>query len=76
MRLDVVSVSTDCFMMWWKTRSRTTATIREYFGDEVAHLVGGLTRLRTSVVSRARNNRPKNVRKMLLAMVDDVPWCW
>src|SRR6266542_5823220 len=48
------------------------ATIRGYFGDEVAQLVNGLTKIaQISNVSR-EEQQAENVRKMLLAMVDDV----
>src|SRR5205807_9778043 len=48
------------------------STIREYFGEEVAHLVEGLTKIaHISKLSR-EEQQAENVRKMLLAMVDDV----
>jgi len=47
-------------------------TIREYFGDEITHLVDGLTKIaQISNVSR-EEQQAENVRKMVLAMVDDV----
>src|SRR5256884_4732297 len=47
-------------------------TIQQYFGNEVAHLVEGLTKLsHISNVTR-EEQQAENVRKMLLAMVDDV----
>ena len=47
-------------------------TIREYFGEEITHLVDGLTKIaQISNVSR-EEQQAENVRKMVLAMVDDV----
>src|SRR6267378_5147521 len=72
MRLDAVSVSTGLLHDVVEDTLADTATIREYFGDEVAHLVEGLTKIaHISSVSR-EEQQAENVRKMLLAMVDDV----
>src|ERR1700674_3950654 len=72
MRLDAVSVSTGLLHDVVEDTLADTATIREYFGDEVAHLVEGLTKIaHISSVSR-EDQQAENVRKMLLAMVDDV----
>src|ERR1044072_6225105 len=72
MRLDAVSVSTGLLHDVVEDTLADTETIREYFGDEVAHLVEGLTKIaHISNVSR-EDQQAENVRKMLLAMVDDV----
>ena len=72
MRLDAVSVSTGLLHDVVEDTIVDTATIREYFGDEVAHLVEGLTKIaQISHVTR-EEQQAENVRKMLLAMVDDV----
>src|SRR3984893_12732243 len=72
MRLDAVSVSTGLLHDVVEDTLADTTTIREYFGDEVAHLVEGLTKIaHISSVSR-EEQQAENVRKMLLAMVDDV----
>src|SRR6266436_1126841 len=72
MRLDVVSVSTGLLHDVVEDTLADTATIRDYFGEEVAHLVEGLTKIaHISSVSR-EEQQAENVRKMLLAMVDDV----
>ena len=72
MRLDAVSVSTGLLHDVVEDTLADTATIRDYFGDEVAHLVEGLTKIaHISNVSR-EEQQAENVRKMLLAMVDDV----
>ena len=72
MRLDDVSVSTGLLHDVVEDTVIDTQTIRKYFGDEVAHLVEGLTKIsHISNVSR-EDQQAENVRKMLLAMVDDV----
>src|SRR5438445_6438123 len=72
MRLDAVSVSTGLLHDVVEDTLADAATIREYFGDEVAHLVEGLTKIaQISNVTR-EEQQAENVRKMLLAMVDDV----
>lgn len=72
MRLDEVSVATGLLHDVVEDTLVELDTIREYFGDEIAHLVDGLTKIaQISNVSR-EEQQAENVRKMLLAMVDDV----
>ena len=72
MRMDAVSVSTGLLHDVVEDTLADTKTIREYFGEEVAHLVEGLTKIaHISNVSR-EEQQAENVRKMLLAMIDDV----
>jgi len=72
MRLDAVSVSTGLLHDVVEDTLADIDTVREYFGEEVAHLVDGLTKIaQISNVSR-EDQQAENVRKMLLAMVDDV----
>src|SRR5688572_7172463 len=72
MRMDAVSVSTGLLHDVVEDTLADPKTIREYFGEEVAHLVEGLTKIaHISTVSR-EEQQAENVRKMLLAMVDDV----
>src|SRR3989454_7385699 len=72
MRLDAVSVSTGLLHDVVEDTLADEDTIHEYFGDEVAHLVEGLTKIaHISSVSR-EEQQAENVRKMLLAMIDDV----
>jgi GTP diphosphokinase / guanosine-3',5'-bis(diphosphate) 3'-diphosphatase len=72
MRLDAVSVATGLLHDVVEDTLVDVATIRGYFGDEVAQLVNGLTKIaQISNVSR-EEQQAENVRKMLLAMVDDV----
>ena len=72
MRLDAVSVSTGLLHDVVEDTLVDVDTIRNYFGEEVANLVGGLTKIaQISNVSR-EEQQAENVRKMLLAMINDV----
>src|SRR5213083_109099 len=72
MKLDEVSVATGLLHDVVEDTLVDLDTIRKYFGDEVAQLVNGLTKIaQISNVSR-EEQQAENVRKMLLAMVDDV----
>src|SRR5437667_11244057 len=72
MKLDEVSVATGLLHDVVEDTLVDLETIRKYFGEEIAHLVNGLTKIaQISNVSR-EEQQAENVRKMLLAMVDDV----
>src|SRR6476661_4779323 len=72
MKLDEVSVATGLLHDVVEDTLVDLATIREYFGEDITHLVDGLTKIaQISNISRAEQ-QAENVRKMLLAMVDDV----
>src|ERR1700694_5275620 len=72
MRLDEVSVATGLLHDVVEDTLFDLVLIREYFGEEITHLVDGLTKIaQISNVSR-EEQQAENVRKMLLAMVDDV----
>jgi GTP diphosphokinase / guanosine-3',5'-bis(diphosphate) 3'-diphosphatase len=72
MRLDEVSVATGLLHDVVEDTLVDLDTIREYFGEEITHLVDGLTKIaQISNVSR-EEQQAENVRKMLLAMIDDV----
>ena len=63
MRLDAVSVSTGLLHDVVEDTLADTATIRDYFGEEVAHLVGGLTKIaHISSVSREDQQAEKEAR--------------
>jgi GTP pyrophosphokinase len=72
MRLDAVSVSTGLLHDVVEDTLADTNTIRDYFGDEVAHLVEGLTKIAHISKLSQEEQQAENVRKMLLAMIDDV----
>ncbi|MBA2647073.1 MAG: bifunctional (p)ppGpp synthetase/guanosine-3',5'-bis(diphosphate) 3'-pyrophosphohydrolase [Pyrinomonadaceae bacterium] len=72
MRLDEVSVATGLLHDVVEDTLVEPETIRQYFGDEIAHLVSGLTKLAFISNQSVEEQQAENVRKMLLAMVDDV----
>jgi GTP pyrophosphokinase len=50
----------------------TTAEIAKRFGDQVAHIVEGVTKLDKIKFANREDHQAENIRKMLLAMVTDV----
>ena len=46
--------------------------IREYFGEDVLHIVEGVTKISKIPFSSSEERQAENFRKLLLAMVDDV----
>jgi GTP pyrophosphokinase len=50
----------------------TTEEIEERFGDQVAHIVEGVTKLDKIKFANREDHQAENIRKMLLAMVTDV----
>jgi len=50
----------------------TSQQIAEMFGDQVAHIVEGVTKIEKIQFANREDRQAENVRKMLLAMVSDV----
>src|SRR6476469_3921718 len=72
MNLDEVSVATGLLHDVVEDTLVDLDTIRKYFGEEITHRVDGLTKIaQISNISR-EEQQAENVRKMLLAMIDDV----
>src|SRR5918993_996053 len=72
MRLDEKSVATGLLHDVVEDTLVESEVIREQFGDEIAHLVDGLTKIAQISHQSKEVQQAENVRKMLLAMVDDV----
>ncbi|QQS33354.1 MAG: bifunctional (p)ppGpp synthetase/guanosine-3',5'-bis(diphosphate) 3'-pyrophosphohydrolase [Acidobacteriota bacterium] len=72
MRLDDVSVSTGLLHDVVEDTLVDLKTIKEYFGDEVALLVDGLTKIANISDLPKEKQQAENVRKMVLAMITDV----
>jgi guanosine-3',5'-bis(diphosphate) 3'-pyrophosphohydrolase len=72
MRLDEVSVATGLLHDVVEDTLVEPEVIRESFGEEIAHLVDGLTKIAQISNQSREEQQAENVRKMLLAMVDDV----
>ncbi|UCF35504.1 MAG: bifunctional (p)ppGpp synthetase/guanosine-3',5'-bis(diphosphate) 3'-pyrophosphohydrolase [Acidobacteriota bacterium] len=72
MKLDVASVSVGLLHDVVEDTLTDLTTIREFFGDGVAHLVGGVTKISKIEFSSREEQQAENFRKLLLAMVDDI----
>jgi GTP pyrophosphokinase len=72
MKLDEVSVATGLLHDVVEDTLVEPDVIRAAFGDEIAHLVDGLTKIAQISNQSREEQQAENVRKMLLAMVDDV----
>jgi len=47
-------------------------TVREYFGEDVSHIVAGVTKISKLQFASPEQAEAENLRKMILAMVDDI----
>ena len=47
-------------------------TVGEYFGEDVSHIVAGVTKISKLQFASAEQAEAENLRKMILAMVDDI----
>ncbi len=72
MRLDPESVSTGLLHDVVEDTLVDLDTIRDYFGDEITHLVDGLTKIAHISNLTKEKQQAENVRKMVLAMTTDV----
>ncbi|HZT57619.1 MAG TPA: bifunctional (p)ppGpp synthetase/guanosine-3',5'-bis(diphosphate) 3'-pyrophosphohydrolase [Pyrinomonadaceae bacterium] len=72
MKLDEVSVATGLLHDVVEDTLVEPEVIRDSFGEEIAHLVDGLTKIAQISNQSREEQQAENVRKMLLAMVDDV----
>jgi GTP pyrophosphokinase len=50
----------------------TLDTVKEYFGEDVAHIVAGVTKISKLKFASSRQAEAENLRRMILAMVDDI----
>ncbi|MCR4375145.1 MAG: bifunctional (p)ppGpp synthetase/guanosine-3',5'-bis(diphosphate) 3'-pyrophosphohydrolase [Acidobacteria bacterium] len=72
MRLDVVAVAAGLLHDIVEDTPNSIDKIRELFGEEVAHVVEGVTKLSALQFSSSEERQAESFRKMLLAMVDDI----
>ncbi|MBC7901696.1 MAG: bifunctional (p)ppGpp synthetase/guanosine-3',5'-bis(diphosphate) 3'-pyrophosphohydrolase [Saprospiraceae bacterium] len=72
MRLDEVSVSTGLLHDVVEDTLVDLDTIKIYFGEEITHLVDGLTKIAHISNLSKEKQQAENVRKMVLAMITDV----
>lgn len=72
MRLDATSVSTGLLHDVVEDTLVDLDTIRSYFGDEIAYLVDGLTKIAQVSDLSKEQRQAESLRKMVLAMTTDV----
>jgi len=72
MKLDAVTIAAGLLHDVVEDTLTTIDRIRELFGPEVAHVVEGVTKIGAIPFSSSEERQAENVRKMLLAMVDDI----
>ncbi|MEJ2037538.1 MAG: bifunctional (p)ppGpp synthetase/guanosine-3',5'-bis(diphosphate) 3'-pyrophosphohydrolase [Desulfosarcinaceae bacterium] len=72
MRLDVVSVAAGLLHDVIEDTHATAEEISQFFGPEVLHIVSGVTKLSTLTFSDVQVREAESIRKMLLAMADDI----
>jgi GTP diphosphokinase / guanosine-3',5'-bis(diphosphate) 3'-diphosphatase len=72
MKLDVVSVAAGLLHDVVEDTHATEQEIGEMFGPEVLHIVAGVTKLSTLPFTSDQARQAENIRKMLLAMADDI----
>ena len=72
MKLDAVCVAAGLLHDVVEDTLTTIERIRETFGEDVAHIVEGVTKISAITFSSSEERQVENFRKMLLAMVDDI----
>ena len=72
MRLDVVAIAAGLLHDIVEDTPNTIDKVRELFGEQVAHVVEGVTKLSTLQFASSEERQAESFRKMLLAMVDDI----
>ena len=72
MRLDVTSVAAGLLHDVIEDTHATPEELNEFFGSEVLHIVSGVTKLSNLTFSNAQVREAESIRKMLLAMADDI----
>jgi GTP pyrophosphokinase len=72
MKLDATAISAALLHDAVEDTPATSEEIGERFGDQVAHIVEGVTKIDKIQFANREDRQAENVRKMLLAMVSDV----
>src|ERR1700758_2662334 len=72
MKMDTVSVAAGLLHDAIEDTPVTTVEIRQEFGEQVAHIVEGVTKISKIDFSTTEEAQAENLRKMMLAMVDDI----
>ncbi|HVW06710.1 MAG TPA: bifunctional (p)ppGpp synthetase/guanosine-3',5'-bis(diphosphate) 3'-pyrophosphohydrolase [Vicinamibacterales bacterium] len=72
MRLDVVAIAAGLLHDIVEDTPNTIEKVRELFGEQVAHVVEGVTKLSSLQFASSEERQAESFRKMLMAMVDDI----
>jgi GTP pyrophosphokinase len=72
MRMDPVAVAAGLLHDSVEDTSVTIVDIRKEFGEQVAHIVEGVTKISKIDFVTREEQQSENLRKMMLAMVDDI----
>ena len=72
LKLDVASVATGLLHDTVEDTLTTLKEIQENFGEEIARLVDGLTKISQISLRSSEEHQAENFRKMILAMVKDI----
>jgi len=72
LRLDVVAIAAGLLHDIVEDTPNSIERVHELFGEQVAHVVEGVTKLSGLQFSSSEERQAESFRKMLLAMVDDI----
>ncbi|HVP63692.1 MAG TPA: bifunctional (p)ppGpp synthetase/guanosine-3',5'-bis(diphosphate) 3'-pyrophosphohydrolase [candidate division Zixibacteria bacterium] len=72
MKLDTTAIAAGLLHDSVEDTSVTIEQIKEKFGEQVAHIVEGVTKISKIDFASREEAQAENVRKMMLAMVDDI----
>jgi GTP pyrophosphokinase len=72
MKMDAVAVAAGLLHDSVEDTSVTIVDIRKEFGEQVAHIVEGVTKIGQIDFATREEQQAENLRKMMLAMVDDI----
>lgn len=72
MNLDVISITAGLLHDVLEDTHATEEEIQTLFGDEVVHIVSGVTKLSKLRIHDSQAREAESIRKMLLAMADDL----
>src|SRR6202162_3286346 len=72
MKMDPVAIAAGLLTDSVEDTSVTIVDIRKEFGEQVAHIVEGVTKISNIDFATREEQQAENLRKMMLAMVDDI----
>src|SRR5690242_16218223 len=72
MKMDPISIAAGLLHDSVEDTSVTIVEIRKEFGEQVAHIVEGVTKISKIDFATREEQQAENLRKMMLAMVDDI----